>query len=97
MKNNSRELTFLRRYPTEAVVGISGFYPLSGEQLQKYRKVLLWHDVCQNTNIEWSIGLIQTFLQHLTDEKGRLDIMLHYNERLPVSVELIRQFENRLY
>lgn len=91
------ELDFLKRYPNYAFRAISGFYPLSGEQLKKYRHVLFWRDIYENEEIDWSVGLIQTFLKYLKDEKGKLNSILHYNNKLPWSVELIKQFESLWY
>jgi hypothetical protein len=94
---NTLELEFLKRHPSYAFHAISGFYPLSGEQLRKYRDVLFWEDVYENEEIEWSIGLVQTFLKYLKDEKGKLNSILHYNNKLPWSVEFIKQFETLWY
>jgi hypothetical protein len=94
MQEFKRELAFLKRHPTYAVRAISIFYPLSAEQLRKFRHLLLWDHVCENEEINWSTGLIQTFLQHLKDDQGRLHSFLLYNRGITFSVELIRQFES---
>lgn len=94
---NTPELDFLRKHPSYAFHAISGFYPLNGELLRKYRDVLFWDDVCENKEIEWSIGLVQTFLKYLKDKKGKLNSIFHYNNRLPWSVEFIKQFETLWY
>lgn len=94
---NTAELDFLRKHPSYAFHAISGFYPLNGELLRKYKEVIFWDDACENEEIDWSVGLVQTFLKYLKDEKGRLNSILHYNNKLPWSVEFIRQFETLWY
>jgi|JI10StandDraft_1071094.scaffolds.fasta_scaffold139804_3 hypothetical protein len=94
---NNLEVQFLKKHPSYAFNAISGFYPLNGELLRKYRNVLFWDDVCENEEIEWSTGLVQTFLKYLKDKKGKLNSILHYNNKLPWSVEFIRQFETLWY
>jgi len=94
---NTAELDFLRKHPSYAFHAISGFYPLNGELLRKYREVIFWDDASENEEIDWSDGLIQTFLKYLKDEKGKLNSILHYNNKLPWSVEFIRQFETLWY
>lgn len=90
---NINEVEFLKKHPTYAFNAISSFYQLNGEQLRKYRDVLFWDDICENQEIEWSAGLIQTFLKYFKDKKGKLKSALHYNDRLTWSVEFIKQFE----
>lgn len=94
---NTAELDFLRKNPSYSFHAISGFYPLNGELLRKYRDVIFWDDVSENEEIEWSTGLVQTFLKYLKDEKGKLNSILHYNNKLPWSVEFIRHFETLWY
>lgn len=94
---NTPEVQFLKKHPTYAFNAISGFYPLNGELLRKHRNVLFWDDICENEEIDWSIGLVQTFLKNFKDEKGKLNSILHYNRKLPWSVEFIRQFETLWY
>ena len=94
---SDKEIEFLKRYPTYAFHAISGFYPLSGEQLRKYRNVLFWDDICENEEIDWSVGLVQTFLKYLKDEKGKLNSILHYNSKIPWTLEFIKQFETLWY
>lgn len=94
---NSPELDFLKNHPSYAFHAISGFYPLNGELLRKYKDVLCWDEICENEEINWSTELIQTFLKYLSDEKGKLNAILHYNNKLPWSVEFIRQFETLWY
>lgn len=94
---NTPELDFLKRHPNYAFHAISGFYPLTGEQLRKYRNVLFWDEICENEEIEWSVGLVQTFLKYLKDKKGKLNSTLHYNNKLPWSIELIKHFETLWY
>lgn len=94
---NTAELDFLKKHPSYAFHAISGFYPLNGELLRKYRDVIFWGDVSENEEIEWSAGLVQTFLKYLKDEKGKLNSTLHYNSKLPWSVEFIRHFETLWY
>lgn len=94
---NTPELDFLKRHPTYAFSAISLFYSLSAELLRKYRHVLLWDNVCENQQINWSTGLVQTFLTHLKDKNGKLNAILHYNPKLPWSIDLIKQFEPLWY
>lgn len=94
---NTPELEFLKKHPTYAFHVISGFYPLKGELLRKYRNALFWNDVCENEEIDWSVGLVQTFLEYLKDKRGKLNSILHYNSKLPWSVEFIRHFETLWY
>ena len=94
---NTPEVQFLKKHPSYAFNAISGFYPLNGELLRKYRDVLFWDDVCENEEIEWSTGLVQTFLKYLIDKKGKLNSILHYNKRLPWSIEFIKHFETLWY
>ena len=91
------EVKVLKRHPTYAFHAISGFYPLSGEQLRKYRDLLFWDDVCENEEIDWSIGLVQTFLTYLKDGRGKLNSILHSNKKIPWSVEFIKSFNTLWY
>jgi hypothetical protein len=93
MVMNEREINFLRRHPTYTFLAICLWYPLDGEQLRKYRKVLYWDYICENEAIDWSTGLIRTFLPQLIGDDGKLSEILHYNNQLPWSVDFIKHFE----
>ena len=94
---NTSALDFLKRHPNYAFRTISGFYPLNGELLRKFRNVLFWDHICENEEMDWSSGRIQTFLKYFKDKKGKLNSILHYNTRVSWSVEFIKRFEPLWY
>ena len=94
---NKPELDFLKSHPTYAFRTISGFYPLTGEMLRKYRNVLFWDCICENESIDWSSGLILAFLKYFKEDNKKINSLLHFNPKLPWSVEFIKQFETLWY
>ena len=57
--------TFFLKHPEYFFRNISVGYPLSKDQLIRYKNILDWHKISENTNIAWSRELMNFFSESL--------------------------------
>lgn len=72
----------------DAFVFVSNQYPLTYEQIEKYKNHLNFHHLSMNTKIDWFEGLIDLYLD-LWNWKN-----LSSNTSLPWSIDFIKKYED---
>lgn len=63
--NQQDIISFLLKHQDYFINSLSELYPLSKRQLYKYKNILNWNKISENTNIAWSNELINTFSDSL--------------------------------
>ena len=59
--NNIFDSVFDRMIEEEAWQNLSSSYPFSAELLEKYKDRLDWHKVSGNSNICWTVAMLEKF------------------------------------
>ncbi len=87
---------FLIKYPTTLSYHVSEYYPLSHEQLRRYKDILQWDYVATNEKIAWSTDIIDEFKDRLFRKADEdLPASLSVNDTLPWdSIEFVKRYED---
>lgn len=63
--HDSLIISFLLKHPNYFYGSLSSYYPLSINQLRKYKNVLNWHKISANENINWNACILNEFHNHI--------------------------------
>ncbi|MCP9756449.1 hypothetical protein EGI26_14890 [Lacihabitans sp. CCS-44] len=86
--------SFILAHPELIIKKASIYHPFSQEDLRKYRSILDWEGVVDNTNILWLEAIIDEFKQEVFFDKKYYRNKLHTNEALPWSIPFIERYQD---